>query len=210
MQFDALSAFLVSRGYSVYQPNISDLHTLNGTLVLSGIGRLGLQLHYDIEDAAQYLVQNKIATADSMCIAGKEYGGFAALMASVTSPSLFKCAISYAGISHIGKTLGSRTYFGNKETMHKIMGTEEQQLQNAAPVLQAEKINIPILLIHGSDDTSVRVQQSQMMADELKRLSKTYEYIELDGGSHDLDYLPHRKQVYEAIEAFLQKYLPIE
>jgi dipeptidyl aminopeptidase/acylaminoacyl peptidase len=208
-QFDSLSAFLVNRGYSVYQPNISDSRSLNGLLSLNSLGNLGLQLHYDIEDAAQYLIKSKIASPEKMCIAGKEYGGFAALMAAVTSPTLFKCAISYAGISHIGKTLGSRTYFGNKETMRKIMGSEEQQLQNAAPVLQADNIKIPVLLIHGSDDTDVRVQQSQMMADELKRLNKTYEYIELDGGSHDLTYQPYRKKVYEAIEIFLQKYLPL-
>ena len=48
------------------------------------------------------------------------------------------------------------------------------------------------------------------MAKRLKKYNKVYEYIELEGGSHHLDYLPHRKQTFEAMDAFLQKYLPVD
>lgn len=209
-QFDALSALLVNRGYSVYQPNINESRSRNAYISIYSIGSIGLLLQHDIEDAAKYLLENKITSAEGMCIAGKEYGGFTALMASVNTPTLFKCAISHAGISNISKVLGSYTYWGNKDTMRENMGSDQDQLINATPVKDVEKIKAPILLIHASDDSYVRVQQSQMMAEELKRLNKTYEYIELEGGSHELEYLPHRKKVFEAVAAFLQKYLPVE
>ncbi|MDF3014712.1 MAG: phospholipase/carboxylesterase [Cellvibrio sp.] len=73
----------------------------------------------------------------------------------------------------------------------------------------AEKVKIPILLIHGKDDSVVPVVQSRVMADALKDAGKVYEYIELEDGTHHLDYLPDRQQTFEAMDNFLKKYLPI-
>jgi fermentation-respiration switch protein FrsA (DUF1100 family) len=81
--------------------------------------------------------------------------------------------------------------------------------KKTSPVRLVDQIKIPILLIHGTDDASVPVEQSRIMAEELKEKGKIYEYIELKQGSHHLDYLPHRKQTFEAMEAFLKKYLPV-
>jgi dipeptidyl aminopeptidase/acylaminoacyl peptidase len=209
-QFDALSAYLVNLGYSVYQPNISEARAPNNYLSINSMGSLGLLLQNDIEDATKHLINNNIAAPEKMCIVGQEYGGFAAIMASVVTPKLFKCSVSLGGVSNISKMLGNHVYFMHKDTIGKIMGSPEQQLLNATPLAQVEKIKIPILLIHGSDDVDVRVQQSQLMAEELKRLNKTYEYIELKNGTSDLNYLPHRKQAFEAIGSFIQKYLPAE
>jgi dipeptidyl aminopeptidase/acylaminoacyl peptidase len=48
-----------------------------------------------------------------------------------------------------------------------------------------------------------------MMAEALKDAEKTYEYIELEDGTHHLDYLPHRQQTFEAMDKFLSQYLPL-
>ena len=73
----------------------------------------------------------------------------------------------------------------------------------------AEKVKIPILLIHGDDDVVVPVEQSRVMARALKKHGKPHEYIELEEGTHHLDYLPHRQQTFEAMEKFLQTHLKI-
>ena len=83
------------------------------------------------------------------------------------------------------------------------------QLKKTSPINMVDKIKTPILLIHGDKDVSVPVDQSQIMAAELKNQHKIYEYIELAGDSHHLDNLQHRKQTFEAMEAFLTKYLPV-
>ena len=101
-------------------------------------------------------------------------------------------------------------YYINEHIAKKQYGENIEQLKNTSPALMVNKIKIPILLIHGHDDAIVPVEQSQIMAAELKRQNKTYEFIELEGGAHNFDYLPHRKQTFEAMEAFLKKYLPAE
>jgi dipeptidyl aminopeptidase/acylaminoacyl peptidase len=71
------------------------------------------------------------------------------------------------------------------------------------------KIKAPVLLLHGTEDRSVAVKQSRLMAEELADENKVFRYVEIEDGSHYLDYLPHRKQTFEAIDAFLNKYLPL-
>ena len=143
------------------------------------------------------------------CIAGASYGGYAALMGATKTPDLFQCAISFAGMSDLVQMSKSFRHFINKNTARKQFGEDKGQLKETSPVRMAEKVKIPVLLIHGDDDTSVPVEQSRLMARALKKHGKNYEYIELEEGTHYLDYLPHRQQTFEAMEKFLQSYLKI-
>ena len=79
-----------------------------------------------------------------------------------------------------------------------------------SPINNVGNVKAPILLIHDEDDQTIPVEQSQMMAAELKRQQKIYQYIELKEGNHELTSFSHRKQTFEAIEAFLKKHLPID
>src|SRR5690606_35385029 len=100
-------------------------------------------------------------------------------------------------------------YFTNRNAARTQIGRDKNQLRDTSPLNLVEHIKAPILLIHGEDDVSVPVKHSRIMAKALEKKGKTVEYIELEDGTHHLDYLPHRKQTFEAIEAFLAKHLPI-
>lgn len=100
-------------------------------------------------------------------------------------------------------------HFSDKNIARKQFGEDKNQLKETSPVRMAKNVKIPILLIHGKDDTTVPVVQSRIMVDALKDEGKVYEYIELEDGTHYLDYFPDRKQTFEAMENFLKKYLPI-
>jgi len=206
--FDSFSSFLTNRGYAVFQPNFRGSSGRGHEFMIKAVASMGLAMQDDLEDAAQFLISKKIADPQKMCIVGASYGGYAALMGATKTPDLFKCAISFAGISDIKKLRGISRYTGNKNTMREQLGNDMDQLKNTSPINMVDKIQIPILLIHGSKDASVPVEQSRIMADELKSQHKVYQYIELDGGSHHLDTLQDRKQTFEAMETFLKKYLP--
>lgn len=207
--FDSFSSFLANRGYAVFQPNFRGSSGRGHDFMKQAVAAMGLAMQDDLEDAARFLVEKKIADPQQLCIVGASYGGYAALMGATKTPDLFKCAISFAGISDIKKLRGISRYTSNKNTMREQLGNDMEQLKNTSPINMVEKIHIPILLIHGDEDASVPVEQSRLMVAELKRQNKIYEYIELKNGSHHLDILQHRKQTFEAMEAFLKKYLPV-
>lgn len=208
--FDMFSSFFVNRGYAVFQPNFRGSAGRGHDFMMQAIGGMGLAMQDDLEDAVKFLADQKIADPKKVCIVGASYGGYAALMGSVKTPDLFQCAISFAGISDIKKLRDGARNYRNKNAMREQLGNDIDQLKKTSPVRAVEKIRIPILLIHGSNDAIVPVEQSRIMADELKDQHKVYEYIELEDGTHNLDYLPHRKQTFEAMDEFLKKYLPVQ
>jgi dipeptidyl aminopeptidase/acylaminoacyl peptidase len=70
-----------------------------------------------------------------------------------------------------------------------------------------DKIQRPVLLIHGVKDTRVYFKQSLDLYNALKSKNKTVEYLELENGTHFFDEEADRKQAFAAMEQFLGKYL---
>lgn len=205
-EFDSFSAFLANRGYAVFQPNFRGSSGRGHEFMMKAVGGMGLAMQDDLEDAVKFLVDKNIADPKRLGIVGASYGGYAALMGAAKTPDLFQCAISFAGLSDLVKFRKMYTYKGIARTQ---IGNDEDQLEKTSPINLVDNIKIPILLIHGTKDVAVPVEQSRLMADELKDKKKVYEYIELDEGSHYLDNFQHRKQTFEAMESFLAKYLPL-
>ena len=207
--FDMFSTFLANRGYVVFQPNFRGSSGYGHDFMMQAVGGMGLEMQDDLEDSVKYLIDQKIADPKRVCIVGASYGGYAALMGVAKTPELFQCAISFAGLSDLIKMRNNYRNFAFKNVARKQFGEDRDQLKETSPVRLVERIKAPILLIHGKDDTVVPVVQSRDMADALKDEGKTYEYIELEDGTHHLDYMPDRKQTFEAMDKFLKKYLPI-
>jgi len=207
--FDMFSTFMANRGYVVFQPNFRGSSGYGHDFMMQAVGGYGLEMQDDLEDAVKYLIDEKIADPNKVCIVGASYGGYAALMGATKTPDLFQCAISFAGMSDLVKMSNSFRYFTNRNTARKQFGEDKNQLKETSPVRMAERVKVPILLIHGKDDSVVPVVQSRVMADALKDAGKVYEYLELENGTHHLDYLPDRQQTFEAMDNFLKKYLPI-
>ncbi len=207
--FDMFSTFMANRGYVVFQPNFRGSSGYGHDFMMQAVGGYGLEMQDDLEDSVKYLIDQKIADPKRVCIVGASYGGYAALMGVAKTPDLFQCAVSFAGMSDLVKMSNNFRYFTNKNTARKQFGEDKGQLKETSPVRLVERIKAPVLLIHGKDDVSVPVEQSRIMASALKSEGKAYEYIELEDGTHHLDYLPHRKQTFEAIDKFLTKYLPL-
>lgn len=64
-----------------------------------------------------------------------------------------------------------------------------------------------MLLVHGTADRSVPVEQSRGMARALRGAGKPHRYIEQQDGDHHLSRYAHRLEYYRALEAFLAERL---
>ena len=83
----------------------------------------------------------------------------------------------------------------------------KSKLAARSPYYSAEKINIPMLLLHGEDDRVVEVGQSREMFDELQDLNKDVKYVELKNGDHYLSIQRNRHRVFAEMDAFLKVHL---
>jgi dipeptidyl aminopeptidase/acylaminoacyl peptidase len=73
-----------------------------------------------------------------------------------------------------------------------------------SPIEHVSAVNVPVLLIHGKDDTVVPYEQSQVMLDALKRAGKSVELVTLKNEDHWLSRSATRLQMLEATVAFLK------
>jgi dipeptidyl aminopeptidase/acylaminoacyl peptidase len=76
--------------------------------------------------------------------------------------------------------------------------------------MHIDAIRIPVLLIHGKDDTVVPYEQSTLMSDALRRAGKPVELVTLAHEDHWLSRSQTRLQMLETTVAFLRKNDPPE
>jgi dipeptidyl aminopeptidase/acylaminoacyl peptidase len=81
-------------------------------------------------------------------------------------------------------------------------------LDAISPVKLADRVDIPVLLIHGQDDTIVPYEHSQIMADALKKAGKSVDLVALEGEDHWLSRGATRLKMLTEAVAFVEKHNP--
>ena len=84
---------------------------------------------------------------------------------------------------------------------------DNNHLVAISPITHVDKVQVPILLIHGERDEVVPEHQSEYMYDALKDADKDAEFITLDEGDHYMSSGKNRLQALKAIDAFITKHL---
>jgi len=210
--FDWWSSFLASRGYAVLQANFRGSTGYGYEWFDAGRSGWGDGvMQTDVEDGAAALIKAGIADGKRVCIVGASYGGYAAQAGATITPDRYSCAISVAGVSDPEEMLkdanrGDRNSF-IAEWWRKSMGADMDHLRRISPIRHAEQVKIPILLLHGAEDSVVKVEQSRAMYKKLKAAKRDVKYVELGGDDHWLSSASTRTQMLQEIETFLAQNL---
>lgn len=205
--FDYWTQYFASRGYAVLQMNFRGSAGYGYDFMASGLKGWGLEMQNDVEDGTRWLIAEGIADPDRICVVGASYGGYAALMEAARNPDLYQCAVSFAGVTDVAYLVTSHRRYSNYDVVREQVGTDFSELRKRSPLRNAESINIPVLLAHGTDDRSVRVRHSQKMAKELEKEGKDVTYLEFEEGDHFLSSQEHRIAFFKAMDAFLRQHL---
>jgi dipeptidyl aminopeptidase/acylaminoacyl peptidase len=92
------------------------------------------------------------------------------------------------------------------ETIPAFAQHEVESLQDRSAVRWADKIDVPVLLMHGTADWRVYAVEALHLAQELHRANKTYQLIMFANDSHGLP--AHRSDVYRATIAWFKSFGP--
>jgi dipeptidyl aminopeptidase/acylaminoacyl peptidase len=204
--FDYWVEFLASRGYAVLQVNFRGSSGYGVSFEQASVEGWGLAMQDDVTDATQWLIAQGIADPARICIAGGSYGGYAALMGIVRNPDMYRCAISFAGVTDLSYLKASSMRYVNNDVVDAMLGDDwgdSERLRETSPVMNVDKMHVPLLIIHGSDDRVVRIGHSERLVKRLKAAGKPHEYVVFDGGDHYLSNQDHRTRFFQAVESFL-------
>ncbi len=211
-QWDWWVQFLAYRGYAVLQPNYRGSSGYGTAFANKGEGQWGLAMQDDLNDAVDWAVQQGIADAKRVCIAGASYGGYAAMRAAQRDGSRYRCAISYAGVSDLAAMMRYDSRFLNHGTRKDWMKEQAPDFFAVSPINFAAQFSTPILLMHGKKDRRVQVGQSREMAEKLKAAGKVvgrdYIYVEQPLADHFFSRQADRLEFLQRMDAFLKEHNP--
>lgn len=204
---------LAARGYAVFQPQFRGSSGFGKRFEQAGFGQWGLAMQDDVTDGVQHLIKAGVADPKRICIYGSSYGGYAALWGLAKTPDLYRCGVSFAGVSDIGDM-----YFDDSdvnidydamELMRLMVGdvaTSKRQFDAVSPQKQAGAIKAPLLLMHGTYDERVPISHSKKMMTALRAAGKPFEWEEFERAGHGLPYV-YSARYYERLLNFIDKHI---
>lgn len=213
--FDFLSQSLASRGYAVLQPQFRGSEGFGREWLEAGFHEYGKKMQTDLSDGVRALASQGLIDPKRVCIFGASYGGYAALAGATLDVGVYRCAVSLAGPADMREMLKGwpKPTMGAESARFwdRFVGIEGGDLSKAdavSPAKYADRVTIPILLVHGKDDTVVPYHQSEIMASALKSAGKSYEFVTLEGEDHWLSSGKTRLEMLQAVVKFLESNNP--
>ena len=214
--YDPLVQFLANRGYRVLQPNFRGSSGFGRKFAESGYGEWGGKMQDDVDDGAGWLIEQGLAERGRICILGASYGGYAALYGAMSSPDLYACAVATAAVSDLIEILKhSRREEGGDSATYKYFvqsigdpDDDFDKLVANSPARHADKINIPLLVVHGRADDVVPIDQAELMMAALDEAGRPYEKLIFEDERHSFVGVLSKIEYFEAVEEFLGKHLP--
>ncbi|MFT5298214.1 MAG: dipeptidyl aminopeptidase/acylaminoacyl peptidase [Colwellia sp.] len=216
MHFNAHVQFLAISGYAVLQPNYRGSFGYGKKFKQKGMQQWGKLIEDDIDTAVNQVIEGNFVDANKICIYGVSYGGYSALISAVRGSKLYKCSASYAGVTDLPLLFNDRAISESeriKKMMINIVGDPDDgmdELIAQSPVYQVEKINIPIFLAQGTDDTRVDIEHFYRMKKTLSHFKKDFKSLVLDNEGHGFTYIDNLVKFYSELNGFFNSSLELK
>lgn len=204
--------FYANRGFAVLQVNFRGSGGYGGKFERAGWKKWGLEMQDDLTDAVKWATAEGIADPTRIVISGASYGGYATMAGLTFTPELYCAGINYLGRVNIADKISDQetkamqhwflTRFGDLEN-----AADRKRLHDTSPVYFADRINAPVLMAYGKNDTQVRIDQGYGMEAALKKAGKTFEMIIEEKEGHGFRKEELSIAFYVRVDAFLKKYV---
>lgn len=162
-----------------------------------------------IEGVRQFAAEHPYVNAKKVGCCGASYGGFMTQYLQ-TQTDIFAAAISHAGISDHTSYWGEGYWgysYSEVSMAHKYPWSDSDLYVSHSPLYNADKINTPILFLHGDADTNVPVGESIQMFTALKLLGKETAMVAVKGENHHILDFGKREEWLNTMFAWFAKYL---
>lgn len=201
--FDPFASWLSSQGYAVFQPNFRGGGGFGRSFVEAGHRQWGQRMQEDVTDGVRHLISQGVVDQNRICIMGWSYGGYVTFTASFQNTDLFKCAVAGAGVSDMLEMqrwvrdglarddVGASGGMGSQSMSYRYwvqaMGDPDRDrdmLIAHSAARNAARVTIPLLMIHGEEDFTVPIEQSQIMERAMRRAGRPTRLITLEDMDH--------------------------
>ncbi len=147
-------------------------------------------------------------------VMGGSAGGHLASMVALTIPAdgldptepdgdvscAVSCCVDMYGITDI-------TRYHDAKMLGKTLAEAPELYRLASPLTYVRKDSTPFLILHGTADTTVKIEQSQWLDEALTKAGVDHEFLSIPGAPHTFDLQPKQRDLRPVVLGFLDKYL---
>lgn len=204
-----LEQYLASKGYVVMAINYRGGSGFGREFQDLGVNDWASGQAHDAAIAADFMrslpyVNGKVG------IYGYSYGGIMTMATIARYPDKYDAAVPMAGIYDFGDALTNADRLGKIFTKTGHGGAPEDRKEVYArsnTLARIKDVQTPLLIMHGEADVRAPFRQYQLAVDILKKHGKTFESKSYPGEPHGFRNPKNRIDMYQRLEAFLDKYL---
>jgi dipeptidyl aminopeptidase/acylaminoacyl peptidase len=208
-RFNIIVQYLVNRGFLVLAPNV------RGS---TGYGKKNVHLDdvekrldsvRDLDYLVKWAVGKGLSKGDRVGIVGGSYGGFMVLSALTEYPDVWAAGVDLVGIANFETFLENTARWRRhlREAEYGSLEKDRNLFKRISPIHHVDKIQAPLLVIHGANDPRVPIAEAEQIVERLKRLGRPVEFLRFEDEGHGIAKIPNRIKAYTAIGDFLERTL---
>lgn len=165
---------------------------------------------HDVIDAARWAAAQAWSNG-RLAMYGGSYGGYLTLCALVEEPSMWAAGVDLFGDSEIAESYRHGDRVGRID-LERMMGTPDdpskaELYRRGSPLYRAERIEAPLLLLHGRKDRRVVPLMTEKMVEALEIEGKYHEVHWYADEGHGWEGRENRRDAYNRILAWLKRHL---
>lgn len=198
---------LVSEGFAVFDVDFRGSTGYGRAFRQANHGEWGHADVHDLVDAARWAAEQPWSDG-RLAIYGGSYGGYMVLCALVEEPDLWRAGVDLFGDSEIAESYRHGDRVGRLD-LHRMMGSPDdpdraELYRRGSPVYRAERIQAPILILHGRKDKRVVPLMTERMVEALEIEGKRHEVHWYDEEAHGWERRENRRDAHERTLTFLR------
>jgi dipeptidyl aminopeptidase/acylaminoacyl peptidase len=154
-----------AKGFFVFMPNYRSGAGRGNEFTMMGFADAGGREFLDVIDGIDYLASKGLVDKNKVGIGGGSYGGYFSALAASKHTEHFAAAVSFVGVGNQLTKRNTTDIPWESYLVHWGFWVNENPMDiyERSPVKYAEKMNTPLLLLHGTKDPRVHPAQSLEM-----------------------------------------------
>lgn len=205
--FAPITQFLLAHGFAVLAPNVRGSTGYGKTYCHLDDVERRMDAVADLAAAADWLAARPEVATDQIAVMGQSYGGFMTLAALTTYPERWAVGVDVVGIAN-WRTFFEQTGPWRRRTRAAEYGDpvrDADLLRDISPIHRADRIAVPLLVIHGRNDPRVPLGEAEQIVAAVRGAGREAELLVFDDEGHGLVKRRNRVEGYGAVARFLDR-----